>query len=247
MPNIKVKKILLSIFFIISILLVLIILKISSLNNFTDKSLVIFIMLLLSILFLYFFSMASTKEELKLKKQNIVKTLENQGEVNKPAEVQDNSLKTIENLLKNIKNVNSIVHLGGVLLKNFADEFSIMRGIFYHKNVKTKRFEISHTYAGYNIDLSITFTEAEGITGQVALNKKPEYIQNISEGVITVVSGLGSTSLTNLLVIPFVYNNETIALIEVSAFEEFPKNYIEIWNKINKPISEKLIKLIENE
>ena len=75
-------------------------------------------------------------------------------------------------------------------------------------------------------------------------NKEIQLITDIAEGYLTVISGLGSSSPSNLLIIPFVFNNETIAIAELAAFEDFPENIKEIYDKINDPLSEKINALI---
>lgn len=125
------------------------------------------------------------------------------------------------------------------LLLKFAKQYNAVQGITYVKNNKTERFETVATYALYGEKENEIFEQGEGINGQVAADKNIKIITDIPEGYINVVSGLGNSSPSNLLIIPFVYKNNTIALTEISSFEPFPKYMNEVYRKINYKIAEK--------
>ena len=146
-------------------------------------------------------------------------------------------------ILANLSSEKDIQSYSQKLLGNFASCFRIVQGIFYLKETTGDIFKSTAFYAFYSEKDRVEFTLGEGLSGQTALDKELKIINDLSEGYITVVSGLGSSSPKNLLIIPFVKNNKTIALLELAAFEEFPKNVSGIYQGIHNIITENIIKL----
>jgi len=109
------------------------------------------------------------------------------------------------------------------ILQNLAKQFNLVLGVFYLKNEKTSVFQPVSTYAWASESPPASFIIGEGLTGQVAKNRIQMKVDNIPEGYIKVLSGLGSGSPQNLLIIPLLLNKETIGIIEIASFMEFDK------------------------
>jgi hypothetical protein len=145
-------------------------------------------------------------------------------------------------ILKEIQKHTKIDEFSDSLLIKFAKQFSAVQGVFYVKDNEKLSFRHTASYALYKNPEG--FIEGNGINGQVALNKKLKVITQIPENYITVISGLGSASPKNMLIIPFVFNNQTIALVELASFDPFPEFITEIYNEINNSLAEKINQLI---
>lgn len=130
------------------------------------------------------------------------------------------------------------------VLRRFAKEFDIVVGIFYVLNKQEQNFSIANSFAFYSENTNKTFQLGEGITGQVAKNQKNLIIDNVPDGYIDVVSGLGQGSPKNLAFIPVVSDNLTIGVIELASFSKFPENADEVFSKIALKISNDLKKFI---
>jgi hypothetical protein len=109
------------------------------------------------------------------------------------------------------------------ILQNLAKQFNLVLGVFYLKNEKTSVFQPVSTYAWASESPPASFIIGEGLTGQVAKNRVQMKVDSIPEGYIKVLSGLGSGSPQNLLIIPLLLNKETIGIIEIASFMEFDK------------------------
>jgi len=107
------------------------------------------------------------------------------------------------------------------ILQNLAKEFEIVQGVFYLKNEKNSEFYALNTYAWASDKPPAVFVAGEGLTGQVAKNKIIMNVNHIPENYMTIVSGLGSSTPKNLLIVPLLLNKETIGIIELSSFREF--------------------------
>ena len=106
------------------------------------------------------------------------------------------------------------------ILQNMAKEFEIVQGIFYLKDENTSEFHATSTYAWTSDKPPAPFLTGEGLPGQVAKNKTIMNIEHIPENYI-IVSGLGSGSPKNLLIVPLLLNKETIGVIELASFKKF--------------------------
>jgi hypothetical protein len=78
----------------------------------------------------------------------------------------------------------------------------------------------------------------------VAKDKKILFIDEVPEGYIKIVSGLGSSSPRYMGVIPIIHNDETIALLEISTFEKPEVDLVEFQKQFNAKVSEKISTLI---
>ena len=61
----------------------------------------------------------------------------------------------------------------------------------------------------------------EDLVGQAALDKEPMVITNVPNDYITIRSGLGETIPGNILIFPFIYNEQLIGVIEMGTLAEF--------------------------
>jgi putative methionine-R-sulfoxide reductase with GAF domain len=109
------------------------------------------------------------------------------------------------------------------ILQNLARQFNLVLGVFYLINEKTSVFQPVSTYAWASENPPSSFNIGEGLNGQVARNRVQMKVDSIPEGYIKVLSGLGSGSPQNLLIIPLLLNKETIGIIEIASFIEFDK------------------------
>ena len=246
MQNFSAGKILSIFFFLVIIALLLIVYKEIEFKNPERNSLLIFAGIFFAVLFLLVLNLTNfisvrekTKQEDSEKKSDKIKKDPEEKERDK---IQIKSHTA--GILKHINRPNDMKAFSELLLKNFAEELSIVQAIIFIRNKKSKTFKPIESFANYSENNIPEFKEGDGIVGQVAEDKKIRLITDIAEGYITVISGLGSSSPSNLLIIPIVSNNETVAIIELAAFESFPETYKEIYTDINKAISDKFNSLV---
>jgi len=130
------------------------------------------------------------------------------------------------------------------VLSNFAKEFDIVQGLFYIREKGTDQFSISGKYAYFGETEPEGFKLGQSLPGQTALNKTILYLNDIPENFVTILSGLGSSSPRFLVIIPVVFNNETIAVIELASFKELKKSWQKIFENVAQKIGESLSKNI---
>lgn len=64
----------------------------------------------------------------------------------------------------------------------------------------------------------ITYTLGEGLVGQTAASAKTIYLDDVPEGYIKIISGLGSASACFLLIAPIKHNDKVIGVAEIASF-----------------------------
>lgn len=127
------------------------------------------------------------------------------------------------NIIPKIDFKESIQDYAARILQNLARQFELVLGIFYLKNEKTSVFQPLSTFAWSSDIPPASFNLGEGLTGQAAKNKVLMKVDNIPDDYIKILSGLGSGSPKNLLIVPLLLNKETIGIIELASFKEFDK------------------------
>jgi CheY-like chemotaxis protein/HAMP domain-containing protein len=65
------------------------------------------------------------------------------------------------------------------------------------------------------------FALGQGLVGQAALEKKPIVFSEIPDNYVKITSGLGHAAPRNVIVFPFIYENEVKGVIELGTSHEF--------------------------
>jgi hypothetical protein len=129
------------------------------------------------------------------------------------------------------------------VLANIAKVSDLVQGVFYIKYKGSSKFEPAGKYAYYANQPPLPFVEGETLPGQVAKDKKILNINNLPENYFTVVSGLGKSSPNNLLIIPIIEKEDTIAVIELATFKPYDKEFEKVFVKMATLLSKILLKI----
>jgi GAF domain-containing protein len=77
--------------------------------------------------------------------------------------------------------------------------------------------------SGYALNMGestvVTFEFGEGLIGQAASNGKTLYVDDVPDGYVKIVSGLGSASPRFLLIVPMKAQERTTGVIEIASFQ----------------------------
>lgn len=110
-------------------------------------------------------------------------------------------------------------------------------GVVYIKT-KDDTFNIFGSYAhDRRENLSKEIKLGEGIIGQAALEKQTIVITNVPENYIKIASGIGEGAPRNILVTPFIYENEVLGVIELGSFNEFTQLQLRFIEQISSSIA----------
>ncbi len=103
----------------------------------------------------------------------------------------------------------------------------------------------SYAYERFNNDKKI-IQKGEGILGQVWLENKGVYIDNIPEEHMSIKSFVGKTQPNSILIEPLTDNNEFYGVIELASLNNFKEHEIELIQRIATNIASTLATVENN-
>ena len=77
----------------------------------------------------------------------------------------------------------------------------------------------------------------EGLLGACAKEKEKIYLNNVPDGYTEIKSGLGNATPQVLLLLPLLFENQVLGVIEIASFEEISSEKIEFADAISKSIA----------
>jgi GAF domain-containing protein len=106
-------------------------------------------------------------------------------------------------------------------LQTICKQLSAAQGALYlSKEVGGRR--IVELRSGYALNMGestvLSFEYGEGLVGQVAVSGQTIVIDEVPEGYITILSGLGSASPQFLLLVPVKDQDRTVGVMEIASF-----------------------------
>lgn len=93
-------------------------------------------------------------------------------------------------------------------------------------------FTEGFAYTG-NEDALPSYHYGEGLIGQVAKNKAPITIEDIPDGYLKIVSGLGSARPAHILIFPVLKNNEVNIIFEFAFFDKPDEKKLELLKAVD--------------
>ncbi len=197
----------------------------------------------LSISSLYAINKISCKKTIKKTETKETKKTGVEGKEDKTGEtkIRETRIKeATDQILANTEDIADINSFSEKLLSNISKKYEIVQGLFFIKQDETN-YKLSGSYSFYKEGVSPEVKLGEGITGQVAKNKKQIKLSNIPYDYITIESGLGSSSPKYLLIFPVVKGDKTIAVVELASFVDFNEETEAVFERI----SERLVPIME--
>lgn len=128
------------------------------------------------------------------------------------------SVESVKAGLSNAKSEKEILQSG---LQSICKELGAGQGAAYKAEQEndTRYVELKVGYALSISENAVTrYTFGEGLIGQAAANGQLLYLDEIPEGYIKIISGLGSASPRFLLIVPIKQQATIIGVIEIASF-----------------------------
>src|SRR4051812_6564422 len=95
-------------------------------------------------------------------------------------------------------------------------------------------------------NISNRFKVGEGLVGQAALEKKPILIIEPPEDYIHVASGLGESVPRNIIVLPVLFEEQVLGVMELASFREFDETIQQFLDQLMETIGVVLSTIIAN-
>ncbi len=131
------------------------------------------------------------------------------------------------------------------LLTNLSKKFEIVQGVVFLIHVDEEIYHPAGKYAYFNEEPPKPFKTGETLPGQVARNKQLILIDDIPEGYVKVVSGLGTSSPKHLLIIPVLNDDKVIGILEIASFKTFDEEMIAAMEKLSEKLNSSFTSLIK--
>lgn len=160
-------------------------------------------------------------------------------------ELQSDDFRFEEHVTSILPNISplSLGEFTDQVIQEIAKKLEAAQAAVYIK--KQKKLEFIAGYAFHKPDnQGLSYSFGEGLAGQVAKAQQTVNINEIPEGYIQVISGLGQASPTSLLIVPLIHENNTIGVIEIASFKKFSKFTIKSVERVSQEICKHLIKKI---
>src|SRR5207253_6702855 len=94
--------------------------------------------------------------------------------------------------------------------------------------------------------VSNSFKPGEGLVGQAALEKQSIVVTEAPEDYIKITSGLGDGKPTNIVVLPVLFEDQPLGVIELASFQPFSETHLTFLEQLIETIGVVLNTLIAN-
>jgi signal transduction histidine kinase/CheY-like chemotaxis protein len=196
-------------------------------------------------------------------------TVEAQGEV---AELKDNLNQMISNLrdttqrneeqdwLKtNLARISGLMQgqrdlkmVSRMIMSELTPTVSAQLGAFYmaegeNGDDEATELKLIASY-GYKKrkNVSNNFKAGEGLVGQALLERIPIVVDNAPADYVKISSGLGEGEAVNLIVLPVIFEDQVLAVIELGSFKKFSEIHLTFLEQLMETIGVVLNTLIAN-
>jgi GAF domain-containing protein len=158
-------------------------------------------------------------EKFKDKKEQADKT----SDANSEKEETDTDVIAIKDKLKLEKDTKKKAELA---LSEIANKVEASQGSVYRAGKEDGKNVIT-LFASYAFVLpesqTLSYEFGEGLAGQVAKEKKMIVVDDVPEGYINILSGLGESKPASLAICPIMKDEALVGVAEIASFKEFTK------------------------
>jgi two-component system, chemotaxis family, sensor kinase CheA len=84
------------------------------------------------------------------------------------------------------------------------------------------------------------FHLGEGLIGQCALLKRPIHLNQVPDDYLKIGSGLGEASPKSIMILPVIFEDQVLAVIEIASFEVLTPLHIKLLEKVNNNLGIKI-------
>ncbi|WP_307195700.1 response regulator [Neobacillus niacini] len=90
------------------------------------------------------------------------------------------------------------------------------------------------------------FRIGEGLIGQCALLKRPIHLNQVPDDYLKIGSGLGEASPKTIMILPVLFEDQVLAVIEIASFETLTPIQIKLLEKVNDNLGIKINTIINH-
>ncbi|MCS5502799.1 ATP-binding protein [Lysinibacillus sp. A4] len=168
-------------------------------------------------------------------------------EVNELANATNTLLESVEKrewlqsnvaeIVTNYQGISAITKLAETFLSEVAQKTQASLGAFYVREVTENQVQFVKKAAFADTDEGVgmeSFKIGQGLIGQCALEKRVLFYDNIPRDYRLIKTGLGEIRPQNILLIPVIFENEVIAVVEIATMAKFSKLQQELVRQVTE-------------
>ncbi|HSD75905.1 MAG TPA: HAMP domain-containing protein, partial [Solirubrobacteraceae bacterium] len=191
--------------------------------------------------------------ELKDRVNEMIDNLRSTTQENAEQDWLKTNLARISNLMQGQRDLQAVSRL---LMSEISPLVGAQHGAFFlvgggapngDGDGAERRLELVASY-GYQRrkSLSNRFVFGEGLPGQAALEMKSILVTNAPEDYVKVTSGLGESRPVNLIVLPILFEDQVLAVIELASLNPFNEVNLAFLDQLSETIGVVLSTIVAN-
>ncbi len=145
-------------------------------------------------------------------------------------------LSGLAGINKSLRGEHEIEELSNQIIQTICEYTNAPIGALFLLNEQSGMYELSGSYAYQRKKTRVQFALGEGLVGQVAKEKKFKFLNNIPGNYVQVHSGLGQSDPNSLLFVPIVFQEETLAVIEVGYYSDPEESVFSLFEQAGENI-----------
>ena len=145
--------------------------------------------------------------------------------------------------------VENVQMLASMLITKLVPMVGASYGVFYLKEVEKSdqyltRMSSFASLAGEQERKQ--FRLGEGLIGQCALLKRPIHLNQVPDDYLKIGSGLGEASPKTIMILPVLFEDQVLAVIEIASFETLTPLQIKLLEEVNNNLGIKINSIINH-
>ncbi|MEH6957632.1 ATP-binding protein [Neobacillus drentensis] len=145
--------------------------------------------------------------------------------------------------------VENVEMLASMLITKLAPMVGASHGIFYLKEVEKSNQYLTRisSFASNAFEQERKqFRLGEGLIGQCALSKRPIHLNQVPDDYLKIGSGLGEASPKAIMILPVLFEDQVLAVIEMASFETLTPLQIKLLEEVNNNLGIKINSIINH-
>lgn len=145
----------------------------------------------------------------------------------------ETQISEVSTSLQGIQNINNLATL---FLEKITPLLNANYGVLYipKGSGADMVLEVEGSYAAESVPFQMKrFHLGEGLVGQCALDRREILLQEIPEDYIKIRSGLGETSPKSLLILPIIFEEKIMAVLEFASLQTFDSLHQILLNRLS--------------
>ncbi|WP_414691491.1 HAMP domain-containing protein [Noviherbaspirillum sp.] len=177
--------------------------------------------------------------EVSYLKDNINEMIRNLKETTQKNAQQDWLKTNLARFTRLLQGQRDLEAVSAMILSELAPLVYAHHGVFYRMDAAQDDpcLRAVSTY-GYRSaeELTRSFRPGQGLVGQCALEKQRIWLTNVPRDYIQITSGLGAAPPTNIVVLPILFEQQVMAVIEIASLERFTETHLSFLDQLMESI-----------